>query len=71
MRKDILPDYLRRLRVHEHTHVVHQMILGILFYPAYGAHYLWNRIVLSMDHMTAYRNVWSERLAYAAEERAK
>ena len=70
MRRDMMLDHLKRLRVHEHVHVTHQMILGILFYPAYGAHYAWNRIVLKMDHMTAYRNVWSERLAYKAEAKA-
>ena len=56
---------IAEVRVHERAHVVHQLTLGLLFYLAYGAHYLWLR--RNHDHMAAYQRVWSERIAYRVQ----
>ena len=58
------------LRVHERVHVVHGFILGPLFLPAYGLHFVWLWLKLSRgsDWKTPYRQVWSEKLAYRIDD---
>lgn len=52
------------LRVHERVHVLHTLILGVLFLPAYGAHFMWNMYALGLGYQDSYLRIWSERYAY-------
>lgn len=60
------------LRVHERVHVRHAFWLGPLFLLAYGLHFVWEFIWTSHCDPSrwdeAYREVWSERIAYREQD---
>jgi hypothetical protein len=63
-----------RLRRHERIHTIQGMILGILFGPLYGGHWLLIRVFDTPDEPAgapawkrAYRAIWAEKQARAHE----
>ena len=54
-----------RHSTHEKIHLRQQLeCLFVLFFIIYFGHYLYNRTVKRMDHMTAYRAICFEKEAY-------
>lgn len=54
------------LRVHERVHVRHALWMGPLFLLAYVGHWLY-LLARLRDWRKAYRQVWSERIAYRVQ----
>jgi hypothetical protein len=66
LRKKFLTEQLPDVTLsHERTHLAQQLeTLIVGFGVIYALHYIFNRIIKSMDHLDAYANICFEREAY-------